>query len=206
MVSIVKQMIQEGISRAEIVEYLATTLKRAGFGGVNIQSTPLGSRIVIRAANPGLVIGRHGLRIKEIARVLEDKFGLRNPQIFVEEDPQPELNPMIMAERIALAIERGIHFRRVANIALRQIMEAGARGAEIRISGKLVSERARTEKFRAGILPKSGEPYFKYVRVAVTQVLLKPGVIGIKVSILPPVTLPDDAVHILREKGGISSG
>ncbi len=208
MVSVYKQFIREGVKRAEIIEFLRKTFRRAGFGGVEIQNTPLGSRVIIEAERPGLVIGRHGLRIREVAKILEEKYGLKDPQIFVNEVSEPELNPMIMAERIAMALERGFHFRRVGNIALRQIMAAGARGAEIVISGKLTSERARFEKFRAGLLPKSGEPYAKYVREATTSVLLKPGVIGIKVRILPPVNLPDDAVRILeeevekREKGG----
>ncbi|MEM3715210.1 MAG: 30S ribosomal protein S3, partial [Nitrososphaeria archaeon] len=116
-------------------------------------------------------------------------------QINVSEIQNPALNPALIAEHIASALERGIHFRRAANIALRQIMDAGARGAEIIITGKLVSERSRREKFRAGVLLKAGQYSMEEVRTAVTSVLLKPGIVGIQVNILPPVELPEDTLR-----------
>ncbi len=200
--SIAKYFINKAIKNALIDDYLQKELRRAGYAGVDFQRTPLGNRVIIYAERPGLVIGRQGATIRELAHILEMKFGLENPQIAVVPVQNPELNAKIMANRIAMALERGIHFRRAAFVALRQIMEAGARGAEIVIRGKLVSERARYEKFRAGVILKAGEPSMYAVDKAVTHVLLKPGVYGIKVKIFLPVPTVDDISIVRGEEVG----
>ena len=196
-----KHFIEDSIKKAEVDEFLWKEFERAGYGGVEITKTPLGTNIVIYAMRPGMIIGRGGTTIKNLAKILEEKFGLPNPQISVAEIEVPELNARVMASRIASALRRNIHFRRAGFWALSRIMEAGAMGAEIVISGKLRTERARSEKFRDGYLPKSGDPAMKYVQTAVTHVQLKPGVFGIKVSIMPPnVKLPDEIEFIEKEE------
>ena len=196
-----KHFIEDSIKKAGVDEFLWKEFERAGYGGVEITRTPLGTNIVIYAMRPGMIIGRGGATIKNLAKILEEKFGLSNPQISVAEIEVPELNARVMASRIASALRRNIHFRRAGFWALSRIMEAGAMGAEIVISGKLRTERARSEKFRDGYLPKSGDPAMKYVQTAVTHVQLKPGVFGIKVSIMPPnVKLPDEIEFIEKEE------
>jgi len=196
-----KHFIEDSIKKAGVDEFLWKEFERAGYGGVEITKTPLGTNIVIYAMRPGMIIGRGGTTIKNLAKILEEKFGLPNPQISVAEIEVPELNARVMASRIASALRRNIHFRRAGFWALSRIMEAGAMGAEIVISGKLRTERARSEKFRDGYLPKSGDPAMKYVQTAVTHVQLKPGVFGIKVSIMPPnVKLPDEIEFIEKEE------
>lgn len=190
--SIVKFFITKSSKNMIIDNYLRNELKRAGYAGVEFQKTPLGNRVVIYAERPGMVIGRQGATIRELAHIIETKYGLENPQIAVVPVQNPELNARIMASRVASALERGIHFRRAAFVALRQIMEAGARGAEIIIRGKLSTERSRYEKFRSGDVLKAGEPRRYAVDRAVTSVLLKPGVFGIQVSIYLPVKTVDD--------------
>jgi len=183
--------IEEGIRKMEIHEFLSRELSRAGYIDLEIMKTPIGTRIIIYAERPALVIGRRGATIKRISAILEKRFGIESPQIDVVPIQNPELNAKVMAYRIARALVRGIKFRRVAFIALRQIMEAGAKGAEIVISGKLTSERARFEKFTAGVLAKSGHPRDIFVDEAKVSVLLKPGVYGVKVRIMPPSPMPD---------------
>ncbi|RLI34282.1 30S ribosomal protein S3 [Candidatus Bathyarchaeota archaeon] len=194
--SAVKQILAENKRRARVDEFLSRELARAGYGGMDMVKTPLGTRITIYAVRPGLVIGRGGENIKRLARMLEEKFGLFNPQIAVAEVQVPELNPYIMASKIASALERGVHFRRACYWALNSIMNAGALGCEIIISGKLTTERARYEKFRAGYLPKVGDPVLKQVRRAVAYTLLKPGLYGIQVTIVPPDYTSPDYVKI----------
>ncbi|RLE77611.1 MAG: 30S ribosomal protein S3 [Thermoprotei archaeon] len=189
--SVKKTFINQGLRLMEINEYLSRRLSRAGYIDVQIFRTPVGTRVVIFAERPPMVIGKRGITIKEIAQILEREFELENPQIDVVQIQNPELNAKIMAYRIARALARGVKFRRAAFIALRRIMEAGAQGAEIVISGKLTSERARFEKFRAGVIIKSGRPREEFVDEAVLHVLLKPGVYGVKVRIMPPVRPPD---------------
>ena len=180
-----------------IDNYLKSELKRAGYAGVEFQKTPLGNRVVIYAERPGMVIGRQGATIRELAHVIETKYSLENPQIAVIPVQSPELNARIMAGRVASALERGIHFRRAAFIALRQITEAGARGAEIVIRGKLSTERSRYEKFKSGAILKAGQPRKYAVDHAVTHVQLKPGMFGIQVSIYLPVNTIDD-IHVVE--------
>ncbi|MEM2557360.1 MAG: 30S ribosomal protein S3 [Candidatus Bathyarchaeia archaeon] len=200
----IKQLVNETIRKAEIDEFLWKEFERAGYGGVNITKTPLGTNIVIYAMRPGFIIGRGGETIKSLAKILEEKFNLPNPQISVAEIEVPELNPYVMASRIAAALRRGVHFRRVGFWALNQIMSAGALGAEIIISGKLRTERARAEKFRDGYIPKSGDPAMKYVKKAVAHVQLKPGIFGVKVIIVSPDAKFPDEIEILEGKIGES--
>ena len=202
--SAVKNILSSKIKKAEIYEYLAEKLKDAGFGGVDITFTPMGTRVTIYAMRPGRVIGPRGRTIKEITEELEKRFGVENPDVTVAEIEVPELNPQVMAYRIAQALERGVRHRRVAFWALRRIMEAGARGVEIEISGKLTSARHRTEKYTAGIMPKSGDPALKYVKVGKASILLKPGVYGIKVKIYPPdAPMPEEIKVVAPESGRV---
>ena len=187
-----KHFIDDSIKKTGVDEFLWKEFDRAGYGGVDITKTPLGTNIVVYAMRPGIVIGRGGTTIKNLAVSLEAKFGLPNPQVSVAEIEIPELNAQVMASRIMSTLQRGIHFRRAGFWALTQIMAAGALGAEIIISGKLRTERARKEKFREGYVPKSGEPSIKYVRRAVVHTQMKPGIFGIRVSIMPPgIEFPD---------------
>ena len=148
---------------------------------------------------PGLVIGRGGETIKKLATILEEKFQLPNPQISVAEIEIPELNAHVVASRVTSALKRGVHYRRAGFWALNQIMEAGALGAEVIISGKLRTDRARYEKFRAGYMPKSGYPAMKYTRKAELHAQLKPGICGVKVRIMPPEAKFPDQAQIIEE-------
>lgn len=198
--SVVEHFILDSIKKTEIDEYLSKELERAGYGGIDLTKTPLGTHIVIYAMRPGLVIGRGGATVKILSKNLEERFGLPNPQISVAEIEVPELNPYVMASRIASALERGVHFRRAGFWALNQIMRAGALGAEIIISGKLRTDRARSEKFRDGYLPKSGDPAIKNLKKANVNVQLKQGVFGVKVTILPPDATFPDKIEILPKE------
>jgi len=195
-VSIVKRFITESVKRVEIDEFLQKKLERAGYGGANLSKTPLGTHVVVYAMRPGLVIGRGGETIRELATVLEQNFKVANPQISVSEIEIPELNAYIVASRVASALERGVHFRRAAFWALNQVMDAGALGVEIVISGKLRTERARFEKFRAGYFPRCGEPALRYMRKAEMHVQLKPGIIGVRVKLMPPDAVFPDKIQI----------
>ena len=196
--SVVKHFITESLKKTEIDEFLRNEFERAGYGGVDIAKTPLGTHVVIYAMRPGLIIGRGGETIKDLARALEEKFLLPNPQISVAEIEVPEFNAYVVASRVASALQRGVHFRRAGFWALGQVMNAGALGAEILISGKLRTERARYEKFKAGYLPKSGEPPLRFLQTAEMHVQLKPGIFGVKVKIMPPNIVMPDKVEIFE--------
>lgn len=190
-----KYFVKENLRKAEIDEYLSQELKRAGYSRVETTKTPLGTRIVIYAAKPGLVIGRRGQSIRDLTKILEERFGVENPQISVATLESPELDAKVVASQIAMALQRGIHFRRAAYWALQRTTEAGALGVEITIRGKLSTDRARYEKYRSGYLPVVGESILKQLRCAVIDTQLKQGLFGISVKLMPPgVSFPDKPV------------
>src|ERR687884_1370616 len=190
--SAVKNVINNNFRNMELNEFLAQSLKDAGYGGVEVQKTPVGARITVYVTRPGLVIGRKGTGIKDLMAKLEQKFGLQNPQISVLEVTTPELNPNIMCNRIAQLIERGTAFRRAGMWALNTVMNAGALGVEVTISGKLRTERAHFEKHTVGIVPKSGEISDKIVKTGISHVLTKMGLMGIQLRIASKVALPQE--------------
>jgi small subunit ribosomal protein S3 len=193
-----KDFVTEGLKRTRIDEYLESELERAGYGGMEIQVTPLGTMVVVYAERPGMVIGRGGKTVRSITQNLKTGYGLENPQVEVKEVAVPELNPKIMAHKIAAMLQRGMHFRRVAYTALRRIMGAGAQGVEVTISGKIRGSRSACAKFSDGYIKKCGEPATRFVRQGFATVQLKPGVLGINVRIMPPDVVLPDKVDILK--------
>ena len=193
-----KDFVTEGLKRTRIDEYLESELERAGYGGMEIQVTPLGTMVVVYAERPGMVIGRGGKTVRSITQNLKTGYGLENPQVEVKEVEIPELNPKIMAHKIAAMLQRGMHFRRVAYTALRRIMGAGAQGVEVTISGKIRGSRSACAKFSDGYIKKCGEPATRFVRQGFATVQLKPGVLGINVRIMPPDVVLPDKVDILK--------
>ncbi len=192
-----KDFVTEGLKRTRIDEYLEKELERAGYGGMEIQVTPLGTMVVVYAERPGMVIGRGGKTVRNITQNLKNNYELENPQVEVKEVDVPELNPKIMAHKIAAMLQRGMHFRRVAYTALRRIMGAGAQGVEVTISGKIRGSRSACAKFIDGYIKKCGEPSTRFVREGFATVQLKPGVLGIYVRIMPPGTVLPDKVDII---------
>jgi small subunit ribosomal protein S3 len=167
----------------ELNEYLSSSLSEAGYGGAEVQKTPIGTKITLFVIRPGLVIGRKGSGIRDLTTKLEQQFNLENAQVSVTEVTKPELNPNIMANRIAQLIERGTAFRRASLWTINTIMGAGAMGVEITISGKLRGERAHFEKHSAGTIPKSGKIAEEVVRSSTNSILTKMGLVGIKLKI-----------------------
>ena len=194
-----KHFIEQGIKLMQINEYLRSELVRAGFAGIDLQKTPLGVRITLKTSRPGLVIGKGGKRIQEITDVLRDKYELEMPQIEVEEVANPDLDAQIMSERLAYSLDRGRHYRRAGYYILRKVMDAGARGVEIIISGKVTSQRARTQIFRAGTMKKSGMPAQEAVDKGISQCIQKSGVLGVVVKIMHADYKMGDEVKI-KEK------
>ena len=190
--SAVKNVIKNNFRNMELNEFLSAALKDAGYGGVEVQKTPVGARITVYVTRPGLVIGRKGTGIKDLMVKLEQKFGLQNPQISVLEVTTPELNPNIMSNRIAQLIERGTAFRRAAMWSLNTIMNSGALGVEVVISGKLRTERAHFEKHTIGVVPKSGDIAGHIVTTGVSHVLTKMGLMGIQLRIASRAAVPQE--------------
>ncbi len=181
-------------SYADLDEFFEKELRDAGYGGLEIQKSPVGITLKVYVARPGLAIGRRGTGIKDLTDKVGARFNLTNPQIAVTEVENPELNARIMAARIGQIVTRGTAFRRAAQWSVNNVMNAGAAGVEISVAGKLRSDRSHGEKYRAGIVPKSGDTAERSVSQATTDVLTKMGLYGIKVKIALRDALPPDFV------------
>jgi small subunit ribosomal protein S3 len=188
-----QQFIEDGLQRTQIDEFFAEELGRAGYGGMDVAKTPMGTQIVLKAEKPGMVIGKGGKNIRKITTELEDRFNLEDPQIDVQEVEEPDLNARIVADRLGNALERGWYFRKAGHTTIDRIMESGAKGAEIVLSGKVTGARSRVEKFNRGYIKHNGEPAEDIVDSGVGVAVMKLGTIGVRVKIIPPnAQLPDD--------------
>jgi len=188
-----QQFIENGLQRTQIDEFFAEELGRAGYGGMEVAKTPMGTQIVLKAEKPGMVIGKGGKNIRKITGELETRFELDDPQVDVQEVDEPDLNARIVADRLANALERGWYFRKAGHTTIDRIMEAGALGAEIVLSGKVTGARSRVEKFNRGYIKHNGEPADEIVDHGQGTAVMKLGTIGVDVKIIPPgADLPDD--------------
>ena len=188
-----RKVIQEATRRVLLKDFLVRESARAGFGGLDIQRTPMGTRVTLICERPGILIGRRGEIIKRLTEDIQKRFALDNPQIEVQEERQPSLNAQLMAEKLASTLERGWHFRRAGHSTVRRIMESGARGCQVILSGKLTGERHRTERFKAGTIKYCGDGVRLFIGKGFYQARLKPGVIGVNVWIMTPsAKLPDE--------------
>ena len=190
-----RKFVASNIKEFQVSEYISETLKNVGHSHTKIQKTPVGEKIIIFASRPGLIVGRKGENIKKLTNTLKKKFHLENPQIEIAEVEDPLLDANIVAERIASTIERfGIQkFKAIGHKTMQDVMNAGALGIEIRLSGKIPSSRAKSWRFYVGYLKKCGDIAIEGVKRANASAQLKSGTIGIKVRIMPPdIKLPDD--------------
>ncbi|MBN2517967.1 MAG: 30S ribosomal protein S3 [Candidatus Altiarchaeota archaeon] len=198
--AIERLFINDGIKEAEVKKFLNKELKRAGLAGIVIQRTPLVTRIVINCDRPALVIGRKGKNVKEITRTIEENYKIERPELEIKKVDNPNLEPSIVAYRISSSLERGTNPRKIGYKALQAIIDSGAKGAEIIMSGKLVGKggRARTLKMRAGYMKKCGEPSFTQVLKGYTVAQCKPGIIGVNVRIVPQNVHFPDEIEIIK--------
>jgi small subunit ribosomal protein S3 len=181
--SAVKNVIKDNYNMMLLKDYLRAKIKDAGFANAEVSKTPTGTRITLHVTRPGIVIGRKGTGIKELTEKLESDFGMKNPQIAVEEIAKPELSPEVMCNRMASHLERGTAFRRATMWTIQQIMEGGAMGVEITISGKLRGDRSAFEKHSQGILPRAGHHADVIVSEDIAHVETPMGLIGVRIRI-----------------------
>lgn len=188
-----RRFVSEGVRKVRVERYLGKELKRAGYGGMDIARTPLGTQVTIFAEKPGIVIGKGGKLVRQITQDLATNYGVESPQVEVQQVANPNYNAQIMAERLANALERGWYFRKAGQSIIRRVMESGALGCEVVIAGKLTGPRARVQKFVQGYIKHAGEPSNTIVERGYAIAVKKLGVIGVQVKIIPPgAKLPDD--------------
>jgi len=195
-----KKTVQLKKEEFTIRESVKKLLGKGKISRIKIEYTPVGEKIIISTHKPGLVIGRKGERIEELTVLLKSKFKLENPHIEVDEIQKPEFDAQVMADEIALSLERfgPLKFKVIAYRTLQKIMKAGALGAELRLNGKLPGKRAKPWRFAEGYLKKTGDPA-KLVDRAQARAETKPGTVGVKVAILSPEVKLKDKIIVDEE-------
>ncbi|HLD59934.1 MAG TPA: 30S ribosomal protein S3 [Candidatus Bilamarchaeaceae archaeon] len=184
------KFIEEDLNKYMLMKYLEQRLDEIGLANVDIQRTPLVTRITLEVLNPAKIIGRRGRLINELTDSIKSDFGIENPQVSVVEIKVPFLEPRIVAKKATKYIELGKKVRSVLHFMISEIMKAGALGAEIVAAGKIGAKGARAKTFRIskGHIPKAGEPT-RLVREAHINANTRSGVIGILVRLVPPGTV-----------------
>jgi len=196
-----RQFVSQKKKEYQIQEMIAGNVKGAGYSHTKLQRTPLGEKIIIHAARPGLVVGRKGQNITKLTRDLKNTFELENPQIEISEVENTNLDAQIVACSIAEALERygTSRFKGVMHKTMDDVMSSGALGIEIVVSGKIPGARAKSWRVYSGYLKKCGDIATAGVNKAIVRAVLKSGVVGVKVSIMPPdIKLPDN-IQLVEE-------
>src|SRR3990167_7336699 len=190
-----REFVTQKIKEFQIQEFIDKTLGNVGHSHTIMKKTPMGEKVIIYASRPGLVVGRRGSNIKDLTKLLKKNFNLENPQVEISEVDNIFLDANIVAEKIVSSLERfGTNrFKGIGHKMMEKVMESGARGIEIIISGKVPGARARSWRFYMGYVKKCGDAAQVALRKATKSAQLKPGIVGISISIMPPnVRLPDD--------------
>ena len=186
----------------QIQEMIAKNVRGSGYSHTKLQRTPLGEKIIVHAARPGLVVGRKGQNITKLTKNLKNSFKLENPQIEINEIENINLNAQVVASSISDSLERfgSARFKGIMHKTMENVMNAGALGIEIVISGKIPGARAKSWRVYSGYLKKCGDIAINGVDKAGVKAVLKTGVVGIKVSIMHPDIKLSDDIKLIEEK------
>ncbi|MBI4152089.1 30S ribosomal protein S3 [Candidatus Woesearchaeota archaeon] len=193
-----RQFVSQKTKEYYIQKYIEGRLRGVGISQIRLKKIPLGEKIIISASRPSLIVGSKGANIRDLTRVLKTEFKLENPQIEIAEVRNIFLDANVVAQRIAGSLERfgSARFKSVGHKIMENVVNSGALGVEIIISGKIPSARAKNWRFYQGYLKKCGDIAISGVRKAQATALLKSGIVGIKVAIMPPDIILPDRVEI----------
>lgn len=179
-----KFFVDYAIRKTKIEEFIKGYFPDESYSKIGLERTPLGVKVVIYTDRPGRIIGAGGRKINELTDKLKEEFKLENPQIDVKSIDKVDLDAKIVAKRITSALERGYNYKKIGNIMMKRVMDAGAIGVEIVIAGKLGGSKGRTGKFTEGYLKHCGQPAKDLVDYGFEEANTRPGKIGVQVRIM----------------------
>jgi len=183
-----RKFVNQKLREFQIQEHIGRIFAKTGYSHIEIKRTPLGEKVIVYTTRPGIVVGKKGDNIKKLTALLKNKYKLENPQLEIGEITNPMLDVDYVSDRIAASLERfgQKRFKSIGYRILQNIMDAGAIGAEVVLSGKIPSARARSWRFSAGYLKKSGEINQSQISKKNLSMTNKLGSIGIGVRIMTP--------------------
>ena len=181
-----RKFVADGVFYSEINELFARQLAEDGYAGLEVRQTPTRTEIIVKATRTQDVLGEKGQRIREMTSVLQKRFNFPpgGVEIFAERVANRGLCAQTQAESLKYKLIGGLAVRRACYAVLRFIMEAGAKGADVSVSGKVRGQRAKAQKFSQGYMIKTGQSYKEYVDSAVRHVMMRQGVLGVQVAIM----------------------
>ncbi|KAG5366031.1 40S ribosomal protein [Yarrowia sp. B02] len=206
-----RKIVADGVFYAELNEFFTRELAEEGYSGVEVRLTPTKTEIVVRATHTNKVLGENGRRIRELMSLVQKRFRLPEGSvtIYAERVQERGLSAVAQCESVKYKLLNGLAIRRAAYGVVRYVMDSGAKGVEVVVSGKLRAARAKSMKFADGFMIHSGQPVRDFIDTATRHVLLRQGVLGVKVKIMRdpatskkagiPKSLPD-AVTIFEPK------
>lgn len=178
----------------KIREFLKKKLFHAGVSKIEIERSAKRVRLRIFASRPGIIIGKKGSEIAQLKKELE-KVTTQEVFIDIQEIRRPEIEAQLVAENVALQIERRVAFRRAMKRGISTAMRSGAEGVKIICAGRLGgAEMARTEQYREGRVPL--HTLRADIDYGFTEAKTTYGLIGVKVFIFKGEILKKDQVQI----------
>ncbi|KAI8370696.1 40S ribosomal protein S3 [Radiomyces spectabilis] len=191
-----RKFVADGVFYAELNEFFTRELAEDGYAGVEVRVTPARTEIIIRATHTQNVLGEKGRRIRELTFLVQKrfKFSENSVELYAERVQNRGLCAIAQCESVKFKLLNGLAVRRACYVV---------------VSGKLRAARAKAMKFSDGFMIHSGQPTRDFITTAVRHVMMRQGVLGIKVKIMldsdptgrngPKQTLPD-IVTILEPK------
>jgi len=214
-----RKFVADGVFYAELNEFLMRVLAEDGYAGVEVRVTPIRTEIIIRATRTRDVLGEKGRRIRELTAVVQKRYNFpeNSVELFAERVENRAACAMAQCESLRYKLIGGLAVRRACYGVVRFIMENGAKGCEVVISGKMRAQRAKAMKFKDGYLISTGEPKKHYIAQAIRHVAMRQGMIGIKVTIMlahdpagkmgPKMPMPDAVIiHEPKEEPILGGG
>lgn len=210
-VSLKRKFVADGVFLAELNQLFTRTIGADGYTGLEVRVSAVTTEIRVKATQYKNLTGQNSTKIRELQSLIQKRFNYGSQEdnkvdVVAKPFDNRGLSAPFQAEAIKQKLLSGFPVRVVAHSAMRFILSRGAKGVEISISGKLRGQRAKTQKYRGGYRVSTGQPRNEYIAMCVRHVMLRQGIIGVRVKIMlpcdptgqygPSKPLPDDVIII----------
>jgi small subunit ribosomal protein S3 len=186
-----KELLQEDL---RIRQFVFKRHANAAIAQIDIDRSANRVTITIHTAKPGIIIGRSGVNVEELRKLLEAQTG-KKVQVNIMEIRNPDLVAVLVARSIAEQIERRVAFRRAMKLTVQRTMQAGAKGVRVSIAGRLGgAEMSRREQERRGQVPL--QTLRADIDFGIAEARTTYGIIGIKVWIFKGLVKPGQMVEV----------
>ena len=189
-----RKFINDGVFRAEVNELLQGALADFGFSGIEVNFTKGKTEVRVLISQFNKLMNpeaKNSIKINELKGLIEQRFGFnRNPDhkfaLFVKRTFHKGIEAQEQAEILKKRLMMGTPARSAAMYVIRNMLNRGAKGCEVIISGKLRQQRAKSMKYKDGFMIHTGQPKRVFISAAVRHLELRQGIMGIKVKIMLP--------------------